>query len=259
MGSDRSTAVAPQEPNGALSWGHSPSDLLLDRGSLHVWRVDLDAVGEAVVGSLDDAERDRAEQIVSPRRRLLWSRSRGTLRALLGRYLRVDPSAVELTVGEHGKPLLDASHGPAAPAFSLSHSASLALFAFVAEGEVGVDLELTRAGCKREVEHDRLSLALRRFGSGAARRLEQLDGAVREREFLRLWVRYEAERKWCGSGIGHRDDPVPRAPLAAAGDPSAPAGPDAAPWVVDLDVGPQAAAALARGSRASELRGWQWP
>jgi 4'-phosphopantetheinyl transferase len=206
------------------------------------------------VESLDDAERERAERIVSARRRELWSRSRGALRNLLARYLRVDPGSIVLAAGKHGKPLLHASHRQA-PAFNLSHSASLALFALVAEGEVGVDLEVARAAHERDPRDARLSLALRRFGADAAQRLTQLDGASREHEFLRLWVRDEAERKWRGTGIGAGDA---AADPPAAGGRSTASGSDAGPWVADLDVGPRAAAALALGSRASELLLWEW-
>jgi len=249
-------AILPREQSGtAPVWRPGPLDPQLGPGALHVWRVDLDVVGDGVAESLDDAERERAERIVSPRRSELWSRSRGALRTLLGRYLRVDPSAIELTVGKHGKPRLRASHRPA-PAFNLSHSASLALFAFVADGEVGVDLEVACAAHERGPDGARLSLARRRFGADAAQRLAQLDRAPREREFLRLWVRDEAERKWRGGGIGAGDtaaaDPLPAGNRATVGRS------DAGPWVADLDFGPRASAALALGSRASELLRWEW-
>lgn len=237
------------------AWRRGPLDPQLSPGALHVWRVDLDAVGDGITESLGDAERDRAEQIIRPRDRQLWSRSRGTLRTLLGRYLRVAPSAIELTSSEHGKPLLDASHGPAAPAFNLSHSASLALFAFVADGAVGVDLEVVDDD--NHSPDERLSLALRRFGADAARALERLDGALREREFLRLWVRYEAELKRRGTGIRGGDSALAKPP--GAGDSAIAVGPSGSPWIVELDVGPHAAAALAFGSHASELRQWEWP
>jgi 4'-phosphopantetheinyl transferase len=258
MASER-VAILPREPREAApAWSRGPLDPQLGPGSLHVWRVDLDAVGDGLAESLDEAERYRAERIGNPRDRRLWSRSRGALRTLLARYARVAPSAIELVAGEHGKPLLAASLGPAAPAFNLSHSASLALFAFVADGAVGIDLEVFDG--RRRGPEDRLSLARRRFGADAARSLEQLDGALREREFLRFWVRYEAELKRRGTGIGASDpaavDPA-LADLAVSGKPTT--DPSDCPWIAELDVGPRAAAALALGSRASELRQWSWP
>jgi 4'-phosphopantetheinyl transferase len=249
-------AILPREQFGpAPVWSPGPLDPQLVAGALHIWRVDLDAVGAGVAESLDDAERERAEHIVSPRRRELWSRSRGALRTLLGRYLRVDPSAIELTAGMHGKPRLRASHRPV-PAFNLSHSASLALFAFIADGEVGVDLEVARAAHDRGPDDARLSLALRRFGANAAQRLARLDRVPREREFLRLWVRDEAECKWRGTGIGVGDTATADQP--SGGGRSTASGSDASPWVTDLDVGPRAAAALALGARASQLLRWEW-
>jgi 4'-phosphopantetheinyl transferase len=257
MASERVAILPRERREAAPAWSRGPLDPQLGPGSLHVWRVDLDGVGDDFAASLGEAERDRAERIANPRDRRLWSRSRGALRTLLGRYLRVDPSAIELVAGAHGKPMLAASYGPAAPAFNLSHSASLALFAFVAVGAVGVDLEVFDG--RRRGPDDRLSLARRRFGADAARRLEQLDGALREREFVRLWVRYEAELKRRGTGIGARDpaaiDPG-LADLAVSAKPAT--DPSDSPWIAELDVGPRAAAALALGSRASELRQWEW-
>jgi 4'-phosphopantetheinyl transferase len=255
MASERAAILPRAQFGPAPVWSPGPLDPRLGPGALHVWRVDLDVLGDGVAESLDDAERERAEHIMSPRRRELWSRSRGTLRTLLGRYLRVDPSAIELTVGKHGKPRLRASHRPA-PAFSLSHSASLALFAFVADGEVGVDLELAGAAHEQGSADARLSLARRRFGTDAAQRLARMDGAPREREFLRLWVRDEAKRKWRGTGIGVGETAGGDPP--ATGDRLTTGGSSAGPWVADLDVGPRAAAALALGSRASELLQWEW-
>jgi 4'-phosphopantetheinyl transferase len=255
MASERVAILPHEQRETTPAWSPGPLDPQLGPGALHVWRVDLDAVGDDVAGSLDDAERDRAQQIVTPRDRQLWARSRGTLRTLLGRYLRVGPRTIELTVDEHGKPLSHASKGAAAPAFNLSHSGSLALFAFVPEGAVGVDLEVVND--RDRGPDDRLALALRRFGADAARGLEQLYGASREREFLRLWVRYEAELKRRGTGIGEGRS-APAEP-AVTGDSAVAVGPSDSPWIAELDMGPRAIAALALGSRASELRLWLWP
>ena len=212
-----------------------------------MWRADLTAGPGHLVGLLCAEERERAERFLSDDDRQRWMRSRGVLRALLGRYLQKDPRTLRLDTGAHGKPvLLDdvaaSSAGSASTSstharisFNLSHSGQLALYAFTETGAVGVDVEV--AG--RQV--DEVAIAARALGLTEARRLEGLDPAIREREFRRLWVRHEAELKCRGTGIG------------AAGPPSGDA-----PWVAELDVGHRAAAAVALERPPHDLRCWDW-
>src|SRR5580658_6034799 len=100
----------------------------LAAGAVHVWYADL-ASGEPLEGLLDGPERQRAQRLADPRRRALWTRSRGLLRLLLGRYLTQDPRAVEIAVAEHGKPrLAEASPAGRPLSFNLSHSGTSALY-----------------------------------------------------------------------------------------------------------------------------------
>src|SRR5438105_4251124 len=65
---------------------------------------------------------------------------RGLLRALLGRYLRLDSASLRFRYGPHGKPALEGD----AIRFNLSHSHGLSLFAFTRAAEIGIDLERIR-------------------------------------------------------------------------------------------------------------------
>jgi 4'-phosphopantetheinyl transferase len=214
---------------------------------VHVWRVDLTLVGHDIARSLSGDETARAAGIAGQRGSQLWARSRGVLRALLGRYLREDATAIELAVGPHGKPeLADAGAGVRKPFFNLSHSQHLALYAFTAAGAIGVDVQVADdANTGRATDH--VALARRTFGDVQARRLDALEPTAREREFLRLWTRHEAELKRRGTGIG----------VATAGGQVA-ADARAGPWIVELDVGTGAAAAVAVAPAMSDLRLWDW-
>jgi 4'-phosphopantetheinyl transferase len=235
-----STAIHP--------WKPGPLQPRLAEGEVHVWRADLSAVSDDVVELLSIEERARAERLLSPRRRRLWTRAHGVLRALLGRYMDTDPRALGFTAGAHGKPaLLDdemgsiamvesASERPARPSFNLSHSGHLALFAFAGTGDVGIDIDVPR----RPI--DEVAIAARAFGSAEARRLEVLDPAIREREFLQGWVRHEAQLKCFGTGISG----------------AAEAGHGREPWVAELQIGQRAAGAVAAGWAPEELRCWDW-
>jgi len=141
---------------------------------VHVWRADLAAAAADGLGDLLCAEElARAAGIVHERHRRPWIRSRGVLRALLGRYLDRDPRELRFSLGPHGKPRLETiGSGPGGVdlRFNLSHSGTLALYAVTAGREVGVDIE-----CARE-----------RYTA----------------EFLREWVAREAAVKCHGIGLG---------------------------------------------------------
>jgi 4'-phosphopantetheinyl transferase len=123
--------------------------------SVHIWRVDLAAIGDQPRQLLSREELARAARIVPARKRVLWARSRGVLRALLGRYLERDPRALRFELGG-GKPVL-AHEGPVPSAdlrFNISHSGDLALVAVSAGREVGVDIERARERYTAEFLHD---------------------------------------------------------------------------------------------------------
>jgi 4'-phosphopantetheinyl transferase len=237
---DACSLDAPRsEGTRAQPWQQGPLEAHLARGELHLWRADLDAVGEDVASLLSELERERARQIAPRRRRRRWECSRGVLRALLGRYLRSDPRA--LALGARGRPELADRGGPRHElCFSLAHSGQLALYALYAGERVGVDIEVARPPEARPRDH--VALARRAFGAEQARRLAGLERAPREVEFLRLWTRSEAALKCVGAGMGARGGST----LDRAG------------WIAELDVGPRAAGAVACGHAPRSVSTWQW-
>ena len=72
--------------------------------------------------------------------------------------------------------------------------------------------------------------------------MEELDPAARGGSSWRLWVRHEAQLKCLGMGIGGADAAV-EAPR---------------PWVAQLELGTDAAGAVAGGHPPRELRFWGW-
>jgi 4'-phosphopantetheinyl transferase len=216
------------------TWAPAPLAPRLAEGIVHVWRADLSAVSDELIELLCPEERARAERIVGESKRRVWARAHGVLRELLGRYLQENPRALRFTAGAHGKPaLLD---GPLR--FNLAHSGQCALYALTEGISVGVDVEVAR----RPI--DEVALATRVFGEAEAQRLQRLDPATREQEFLRAWVRREAELKCLGTGIGG----------ASPSDGASNHG----LWIAELDVGPRAAAAVAAPGDQHELRCWDW-
>jgi 4'-phosphopantetheinyl transferase len=225
----------------AEDWPAGPAQPVLGAGEVHVWRADLEAAPAELYALLSAEERARAGAIVRERQRELWSRARGLLRRLLARYVGEDPRSLRLTSGAHGKPslrppagALPHPHRLPPPAFNLSHSGAVALYAFGMAGALGVDVEVPRG------RQDVLRLAARALGDEEARRIGRLDPAARERELLRGWTRREAALKCLGTGLGASSGP-------ASGD---------APWMIELELGPDAVGALAARPAPQRLCCW---
>ena len=132
-----------KDPGTPPSWSPGPPEPRLDKGAVHIWRADLRAVDDELSQLLCEQERARAERLLSHSDRARWTRCRGVLRALLARYLGLDPRALQFSLGEHGKPMLDTT-GPRTLQFNLSHSGELALYAFSQNAAVGIDVEASR-------------------------------------------------------------------------------------------------------------------
>ena len=118
--------------------------------------------------------------------------ARGLLRTLLGRYLQVSPASIVFKYGSKGKPALA---GPAGIDFNVSHSGGLAVFAFTADCEVGVDVERIRP------RPDMQGIANRFFCSEEAAELMSLTAGQREHGFYLCWTRKEAYIKASGDGL----------------------------------------------------------
>ena len=166
----------------------------LEEGEVHVWRIDLDrALPADVHDALDAADRARAASFHFELHRNRYLQGRHALRTLLGRYLDVDPSAVPLVAGAHGKPRF--ADGVAGPAFNLAHSAGLALLAIGRFEHLGVD-----------VEHLASRTHLRDLARTVfcAAELDALEGCSDEDlvvPFYTAWTRKEACLKALGVGL----------------------------------------------------------
>ena len=229
---DRRWTAAPPHPRAAAN-------------IVHIWRADLNAVAEGLEDLLNQDELQRAARIVRACDRIRWARSRGVLRALLGRYLDRDPRQLSFVLGPQGKPALRAGTQPDADLrfklsqdlrFNLSHSGALVLYAVALGRQVGIDVEVAR----RRV--DEVAIAARVLGRDQARRLARLDPEARTREFLRAWVVHEATVKCRGTGLATPAQDSFAAEL----------------WTAQMDVGPQAAAAVAIEGGRCELALWEW-
>ncbi len=118
--------------------------------------------------------------------------SRGLLRTLLGRYLKKDPRNIRFNYTSYGKPQLP-EHGTLH--FNVSHSGDRAVFGFVRDSEVGVDVE------KIKDDFDVLELASKFFSPLEVELLAKNPGAEMAKAFFRCWTRKESFIKAVGSGL----------------------------------------------------------
>jgi 4'-phosphopantetheinyl transferase len=239
------TALSDIGAQPGARWAPGPASPRLATGEAHIWRADLRQVGEADLRWLSRAERRRAGRFPTAEKGWLWGRSRGVLRRLLSAYLETDPAAIQIQPDLHGKPRL-AGRDPARDiCFNTSHSGPTALYAFVALGDVGIDVEVAR----RPI--DEVAVAARAFGSVEAARLGKLQRRDRAIAFRRAWVRAEAAAKCLGTGLA----------LSAAAEQRRPVVrsiPTQAPWIIELYLGKDSAAALAAEPAPRAVRCWDW-
>jgi 4'-phosphopantetheinyl transferase len=170
-----------------------PPALTVD--DVHVWRISLE-IGDAALArlreSLSEDERQRAERYHFEKDRRHFVAGRGTLRAILARYLERRSEDVCFAYTNYGKPLLT---DDAVLRFNLTHSHGLALLAVTLGREIGVDLEHIRDNLEGE------QLAERFFSPREVAALRALPPELRREAFFHCWTRKEAYIKANGKGL----------------------------------------------------------
>lgn len=220
-----------------------PCPLTLGDDEVHIWRASLDCSPSQLsqlARTLSGDERARAERFHFERDRNRFIAGRGTLRAILGRYLGIGPAAIGFCYSDAGKPaLLPALNGNLS--FNVTHADSLALYA-VSRSEVGIDVEHLR-----DInEADQIANGF--FTARENAELRRVPRARRMEAFLRVWTRKEARSKACGGGIAATLDrfEVSLDDDAAGFQDAAGNGLNSSEWMFrDLTPAPRYVAALA--------------
>ncbi len=116
----------------------------------------------------------------------------GMLRLILGNFLGIQPSAVEVLYNSFGKPFTLAGEGQIF--FNLSHSSGVSALAFSKGSEIGVDVE------KINPDFDFRPIAQQFFSENENNYIQNGHNNQPER-FFELWTRKEAFLKAIGIGI----------------------------------------------------------
>lgn len=183
-----------------LLWKISSGRRDISPGEVHVWRTSLEQPEEIIAQlqrhlSADEAARVRRFCFEKDRRH--WIVARGLLRSLLGQYLDLKPSLLEFRYNVHGKPFIKHPATGSAFHFNLSHSAGLAVYAFIYTRSVGVDVQYTRRKPKVDCE----KMARFQFSLSEYQALCLLPADMREQAFYQCWTRKEAYVKARGRGM----------------------------------------------------------
>lgn len=241
-----------------LLWNPPPPHTEIAESEVHVWSVDLDVPSSRtseLFEMLSADEQHRADKFKFNDGRARYIAGRSTLRRLLGRVLKLDPSALVFRYTERGKPELDGATAGQLH-FNISHSDGLALIALTRSQNVGVDVESVRAVNYGE------DIAARFFSNRESAGLAALPVAERPAAFFNLWTRKEAWLKATGDGIAESLKRVEVSFLP--GEPArvlniADAPDEAARWtLVDLKPADGFTGTLAIPAHDLNVRRWRW-
>lgn len=170
----------------------------LTASDVHFWSIQLDqdeSASSSAASLLSSDEIQRFERFKPATVRRRFALARGSMRAILGRYLNLPPASLEFRYGEQGKPSLAPEQNPSDLRFNLTHSHELAVLAVAIGREVGLDVEHLRDNIEFA------KLALRYFSPSEARTLDSLQGEELKRQFFRIWTAKEAYIKAIGKGL----------------------------------------------------------
>ena len=244
--------------NQSLVWNPLPADLVLSSHDIHVWRASLeqpDALIQRLSQTLSEDERIRGDRFYFERDRKHFIVGRGLLRAILGRYLSLEPQQLQFCYSPRGKPTLANTGAGSSLQFNLSHSQGLVLYAFTRDRQVGIDIEYMRP--TSDVEQ----LAQRFFSPREHAVLRSLSPNQKQEAFFHGWTCKEAYLKAIGEGLAQLEQvevsliPEEPAQLLSIGKDSQ----ALTRWSLQtLTPAPDYKAALAVEGHDWHLTCWQW-
>ena len=211
----------------------------LGRGEVHLYWGWVGAEQSIAAHNLSKSETERAGVFRFERDRRAFLARRSFLRLLLGRHSGLDPAALSIESGPHGKPFLAGDGGLH---FSSSNSAERFLIAIGRSGPLGVDLQECRLG------EEPAKMARGVFSPLECQQLGEAPQAEQEALFFRGWTRKEAALKALGTGfmqearelhVGLGAPPPGGAPWSVAEEPKL-----QGLGLLDLDAAPGFSAAL---------------
>lgn len=184
-----------RHPQGNMEIGENSC---LRHSGIDIWATDLNYSEEEIqhlANCLSASETARADRLRTARDRNRYVARHGILRLILSAYFQCAPPEVEIRSNDKGKPyVVDGAHN-AALQFSMSHSASLAVFAFGRYERIGIDIE------KISGFPEMLEVAALNFTSTEIKEIYAAPEGSCDSTFFKLWTRKEALLKASGDGV----------------------------------------------------------
>jgi 4'-phosphopantetheinyl transferase len=178
-----------------MMWLHPPDNLVLSDDEVHIWRADLDLIDSSLstfLQLLSPDEKNRAQKFRFAGDRRNFIAARGILRAMIGKYLKINPAEISFLYNEFGKPRI-ANSNPLH--FNISHSQNMAVFAFTKRLNIGIDVEFVNPDV--EVKE----VAANFFSTNEVMNLLALPERQQTLGFFNCWTRKEAFIKAVGEGL----------------------------------------------------------
>jgi 4'-phosphopantetheinyl transferase len=245
-----------QSMNITTSAFHIARPLALPSHEVHLWRVDLQALGveeSRWKELLSSDELRRAARFHFARDRQHFVASRALLRTILASYLNLHPGRLNFSYSKKEKPSLEPAQGSDIT-FNVSHSGGIALMAFTRGREIGVDIEQVRPDADLE------AIARRFFSTNEQNQLAALPANEKTEAFFRCWTRKEAYIKATGDGLSLPLSQFDVALVAAETSALKATRPDASEgglWLLrEVPAGPDYIAALCVRGRGWQLVAW---
>ena len=220
---------------------------------IQLWLVKIPALNaQAPFGwpVLSQEERMRAARFNRPEDRHRFAFCRTTLRRLLGEYLELEPGLVPIEYSTFGKPQIAGTEKRRIE-FNLSHSGPWAIFAFVTDRPVGVDVEcwLPEGEWEELVGHALTPTEIQQ--------LAKLPVSCRRESFFRTWTRKEALLKALGTGLSTEMNQLEIGLPALGHEMVSVTIPDqTAPsdwWLAEIQLGPKVSATVAAPGKAGTI------
>lgn len=143
--------------------------------------------------TLSEDELVRAKKFYFERDARRFIISHGILRHILGVYLNMKPSKIAFIYGTYGKPYLEGDE----ICFNMSHSDEIAVYAFVRNRQIGVDVERIRNFPEAE------NIFSRFFSPYENKVFKSLPDEQKQEAFFRCWTLKEAYIKAVGDGLAY--------------------------------------------------------
>jgi 4'-phosphopantetheinyl transferase len=241
------------------AWLAQAEDLAILSDEVHVWRASLNQPTwwvQKLGRMLSPEELRQAERLRSDKERQGFMVARGLLRAILSRYLDVEPTQLRFAGDAYAQPTLISPSPRERLSLSLSHAHELALIALTPGRRIGVGL-----GYLHPVpEMERIAEGL--LSPQEKKIWQALPPSEKLRAFFKCWTCKQAYLKARGAGAGLAPGrlavalvPAEDAQLLSLdGDPS-----EAARWSLrELAPAPDYVAALAVEGKGWQLTCWHY-